>query len=775
MSHKGTIKKNLIVKDVQEPNIKFKSKNSSPHKESENLEQLDLKLIRMSQTLQRKKNDDHSRLTHNLQSNKSNTKQSIKSAKIIPVKESLSSISKLNVNSPRPSKSILTSKTSTDSTKKINNITIKSSKSSTGRIKSNYSEKRGLSTIYVPQSFSSKLNAKLSDKNSSSTSKDKEQIKAHTSTLEATESKLKSRERKLSRTLSPSEIKMLHSAKNRLDSLEKMDQNKEEQADHEYDYEDDFEDYESDFQECTDSESSEVSEETNNYTNLSLDPIELHTTKQRKIVNSTESKEEEHMHDSGHYELTEARKRAARIELIANDPKLSSLLEIKQPVNKSYSEDKSENKSLPLSTDEGFEDSRSGDFTKSPSISQISFIDFRKVKEKEKTKKSKRTLSRGEELLEMIKLDVMEWSLLECLPIPYEEFIRNYGKLNTQQISTQTGEDNIDIEIQTEKIMFKNKWTQFPITCRNNIQTKEDLDLFRMDQIGTGSDNDVETVNSLLLQSFDILRLNDFINRAGKVILSLLEERRSGGNVFKNEKEIPFSDGIVKLCINSVTFLAGRTVTIIHYSEVLNKILLTIHSPVEEEIETSNKQDYITDCCIGCIWNISEPSMPIKLFYSICPITACCFHSANYNIIFGGLQDGSISLWDLKEDEMWHHKITDKANNLDWTIRIPTYTTATNIDINTAQIVAVRVLSKIEEKSLVRRNNKFIPIQICSLNENGTLIIWSVLHNMGKNIEDLGLSFWGTIKLVKSQELFLQSNYKKKCLWKCNLYRKLSI
>lgn len=75
----------------------------------------------------------------------------------------------------------------------------------------------------------------------------------------------------------------------------------------------------------------------------------------------------------------------------------------------------------------------------------------------------------------------------------------------------------------------------------------------------------------------------------------------------------------------------------------------------------------------------------------------------------------SISLWDLKEDEMWHHKITDKANNLDWTLRIPTYTTATNTDINihTTQIVAVRVLSKIEEKSLIRRNNKFIPIQVC--------------------------------------------------------------
>lgn len=57
---------------------------------------------------------------------------------------------------------------------------------------------------------------------------------------------------------------------------------------------------------------------------------------QPKIVNSADHKEEEHMHDSGHYELTEARKRAARIESIANDPKISSLLEIRHPINKTY-------------------------------------------------------------------------------------------------------------------------------------------------------------------------------------------------------------------------------------------------------------------------------------------------------------------------------------------------------------------------------------------------------------------------------------------------------
>ncbi|CAK9824334.1 Cytoplasmic dynein 2 intermediate chain 1 [Anthophora retusa] len=758
MSHKGAIKKVSTTRDRQQSSIKTKSKSSSP--KTDDSEKVDLKLIRTSQTFEKKKeSESYSRLTQNVQASRSSTKSSVRSPKTMPVKETLSLTSKSNVSS----------KTSTDHLKKSSsNNTMKNSRSTSGRVQSSYSEKRGLSTIFVPQSASSKLNTKLPNKSSVSTSKNEEQVRIHTSALETTESKVKSRQRKLSRTLSPSEVKMLHSATSRQDSSKILDQTKQKQLevpqiDNDYDYEDDFEDYESDFQECTDSETSEVSEETNiNNSNLSLDPIELHTTKQRKTVHSAEQKEEEHMHDSGHYELTEARKRAARIESIANDPKLSSLIEIRQPINKSYSEDKSENKSLPLSTDEGFEDSRSGDFAKSPPISQISFIDFRKIKEEEKPKKSKKILTRGEELLEMIKLDVMEWSLLECSPIPYEEFIRSYGKLNAQQVSTQTGEDNIDIETQTEEITFKNKWTQFPITCRKNLKTKEDLNLFRMDQIGVGSDSNIETINSLSLLSFDVLRLSDFMNRAGKVILSLLEERRSGGNVFKNEEQIPFSDGVVKLSVNSVTFLAGRAVTIIHYSEVLNKILMTVHSPVEEEIETSNKQDYITDCCIGCVWNISEPSMPIKLFYSTCPITACCFHLTNHNVVFAGLQDGSISLWDLKEDEMWHHKITDKANELDWTIRIPTYTTATNteIDSHISQIVAIRILSKIEEKSLEHRN-KFVPIQICSLNENGSLIIWSVLHNMGKNIDDLGLSLWSSIRLVKSQELLLQSYQKK--------------
>lgn len=64
---------------------------------------------------------------------------------------------------------------------------------------------------------------------------------------------------------------------------------------------------------------------------------------------------------------------------------------------------------------------------------------------------------------------------------------------------------------------------------------------------------------------------------------------------------------------------------------------------------------------------------------------------------------------------MWHQKVTDKANELDWVIRTPTYTTTAELDAHTSQVVAIRVLSKIETASVKERSNKFVPIQVVTI------------------------------------------------------------
>lgn len=149
------------------------------------------------------------------------------------------------------------------------------------------------------------------------------------------------------------------------------------------------------------------------------------------------------------------------------------------------------------------------------------------------------------------------------------------------QIYTQTNEDNLDIEIQTETIEAENKWTQFPVACRNNLKTSEDVKMFKIEHIGVGGDK----INRIPISnpSFDLISLSEFLSRAGKLILALLEEQESGGNLVKNENhEFPFSEGCIKLSVNSISFLSGRKISMLQYSEISNKVLISIHAPSSE-------------------------------------------------------------------------------------------------------------------------------------------------------------------------------------------------
>lgn len=80
----------------------------------------------------------------------------------------------------------------------------------------------------------------------------------------------------------------------------------------------------------------------------------------------------------------------------------------------------------------------------------------------------------------MIKLDTVQISLLECKPIPYEDFVKIFGKINARQIAVQTKEDNLNVEIQTDDVKVENKWTQHPIICRSSLTSVEDIIKFQL-------------------------------------------------------------------------------------------------------------------------------------------------------------------------------------------------------------------------------------------------------------------------------------------------------
>jgi len=184
------------------------------------------------------------------QSIKNTIKSSVGSSEVKTVKQvsSASKSSPLNTLSNHSlTKKNIASKIKPESTvKSSDDSTIKKRKPR----EVGYSEKRGQSTIYMPRSITNKLNVKSNEKIAHRVSRDKEKSQ-DLPTSDQTKPRISSRERRKSRTLSPSEIRMLHSAVRRPDVIEKVEQRKNDITDShsatqadvsiEDDYEDDFE------------------------------------------------------------------------------------------------------------------------------------------------------------------------------------------------------------------------------------------------------------------------------------------------------------------------------------------------------------------------------------------------------------------------------------------------------------------------------------------------------------------------------------------------------
>lgn len=72
-----------------------------------------------------------------------------------------------------------------------------------------------------------------------------------------------------------------------------------------------------------------------------------------------------------------------------------------------------------------------------------------------------------------------------------------------------------------------------------------------------------------------------------------------------------------------------------------------------------------------------------------------------------------MNVWNLNEDTMWHQKIKDQVNEVDWVLRSPTYTTSGSPQIgHESEIVGLTVLSKTEKNSIYIASNRFSPIQV---------------------------------------------------------------
>ncbi|KAM3929084.1 cytoplasmic dynein 2 intermediate chain 1 [Leptodactylus fuscus] len=382
------------------------------------------------------------------------------------------------------------------------------------------------------------------------------------------------------------------------------------------------------------------------------------------------------------------------------------------------------------------------------------FIDFGSAKQRQvdgqiSTRQKKRSL----EILRLIDLDFSStFSLLDLPPVKeYEMYIRNFGKTNTKQAYVQCNEDAIDREIQTEEIDLEEKWTQYPgegaAVC--------------------GGPKNENVQDTGVVTKVDSQRLTTFLRSACQVMTVLLEENRaekqSSDQVQSKAPCLSISDSCFHLNTN-LPFLEGRSVYQLQFSDTQRHLLLTLHG-----LGNSTESSSVWEKYIICVWNIWQPSTPQKILCSESEVKCCCFSPGKASLVFAGTVDGSVLVWDLREDSSMHQTMVIK--DAGWTFRSPTFSTDgifTHVS-HTHPVKAVEPVPSTETKdhgisSLSSPEEMSgLSFQVASLDESGHLILWVVVElrkvDLAGSQNDLGLIPGGKVKLIHSSSIHLSDRF----------------
>ncbi|KAK7578185.1 hypothetical protein V9T40_010390 [Parthenolecanium corni] len=464
--------------------------------------------------------------------------------------------------------------------------------------------------------------------------------------------------------------------------------------DENYEYEDDFEDYESDFESLSESPNSS-----------SDDDIQANT---KVLV------EEEKKMDSGSYDLTylhQLQKQKKQLEVIREALNKENTI-VQQSANSVMAQNMkfdsidalngSDNTNILL------------DFN---TRSMESFASAKK--RQQNSKMAHKIASRGERLLQMITLDSMNFSLFEMSPVPYHIFMRSYARKNTTQAFTQTNEDNISCEIQTENIFYQTKWTQHPVVITKQMLEEEE----NLSEIiaGVGEEGcDLENKNIPTL-NINTSKLIDFMKLVGEEIISLLEEEQFKIKLTEEiyrSKNSEISECVSCVKIESISFLLKRPILFLLYDPCNNARVLTIHGIGTNENE-NDRHSYL------CIWNIHQFWKPKFILKSHNRVTSCCFTGYDSSFVVAGHEDGSICVWNLRENLVYSDKIS--VNNTDISARYPSFNTAEKRSENLVHNSRVISVESTKSNNVDLRNINEIRFEkVFSIDEMNILIVWSL-------------------------------------------------
>ncbi|KAL5502881.1 hypothetical protein EMCRGX_G009730 [Ephydatia muelleri] len=354
----------------------------------------------------------------------------------------------------------------------------------------------------------------------------------------------------------------------------------------------------------------------------------------------------------------------------------------------------------------------------SPSRAHVQFTGASKREAQQRA--SKRTYTRGQELLGLIELDIVAFDLFDLQPLTeYELYIKSFGMENTRQVTVQTGEDNMERDAQTDAVLCSEKWVQWP---------PEDFRGWGGPDVDMEDFSDVRSASSM---GEGAIRLLAFLKKAGQVCSQLLEENMTSYDESKSHithSQLPFCTNLIQFPALPGYFEAGNACDV-KFSPIRDSLFVAAYTnPSVSCADPSLSGSGLPARGVVCVWDTLHPSQPHQILVCEATPTCCCFSLHKTYLVFAGNVDGSVVLWDLREPEFMHKSPSTEYSSP--VPRVATFTTAGLVapDNHSSPICTIAPLTAgATDSSLAPgagEDSVGLSFQLATLDHSGRLNLW---------------------------------------------------
>ncbi|KAI8926713.1 WD40-repeat-containing domain protein [Entophlyctis helioformis] len=415
-------------------------------------------------------------------------------------------------------------------------------------------------------------------------------------------------------------------------------------------------------------------------------------------------------------------------------------------------------------------------------------------------------IKRAKDLANLIDLDFMFYDIFDLSPLnEYELYVRNYGISNAAQAQTQTGDDGVERETQTDDWDVQDRWVQASpggtvlVECGVGVPALPWLGWAGGQRgsagasggsgaSGGGADAQRDELKAWAQEAFkksrrggvaaamgmDSVRLVRFLRRSSQVMDILLEENAEefgvdGSSSFGGIGTFEFSRGFAEL--NVPPWLEGQAIADMCFTPGDYRSLLIAWKGVSKPFHPS----FPTTQGVLLVWRLNDPTRPYRMLVCESQITCCCFAPTKPYFVFAGTKDGSIQMWDLRELPGDHVSVrlgSGKPGE-DQTIvaRVPSYSTDgvyTKQRVHEHAVSAIIPLHKYGSGAMDgSASPSTAPVaddesgsfQVATVDRSGAFQLWVVVEvrdSAAATEIDYGLRIGSRVKLMRSSHFQIQ-------------------